>query len=105
MTGDCLIVGYDYSSDGNALTIAREENGRVRVLNTIQGDVAFAVYHLLVGNGIIKENKTAEEIMFQLKCIKEHLKFISQTTDKSVDFDIKVLDGCISQIETQILKK
>lgn len=43
--------------------------------------------------------------MFQLKCIKEHLKFISQTTDKSVDFDIKVLDGCISQIETQILKK
>ena len=103
MTGDCLFVGYDHSSDGSILTIAREENQRVRVLNTIQGDNAFAIYHLLVGNGIIKEKEMFKEIMFQLKCIKEHLKFVSQTTDKSVDFDIKVLDGCISQLETQTL--
>lgn len=40
-----------------------------------------------------------EETLFQLKCIKEHLKFVSETTDKSVDFDIKVLDGCINQIK------
>ena len=40
-----------------------------------------------------------EETLFQLKCIKEHLKFVSETTDKSVDFDIKALDGCINQIE------
>lgn len=103
MTGDCLFVGYDHSSDGSVLTIAREENEKVRVLNTIQGDNAFAIYHLLVGNGIIKENEMFKEIMFQLKCIKEHLKFVSQTTDKSVDFDIKVLDECISQLETQTL--
>lgn len=42
------------------------------------------------------------EIIFQLKCIKEHLKFISLTTDKSVDFDIQVLNGCISQLEYKV---
>lgn len=40
-----------------------------------------------------------KEIIFQLNCIKEHLKHISKTTDKSVDFDIDVLEGCVSQLE------
>ena len=40
-----------------------------------------------------------EEVIFQLKCVKEHLDFISQNEDKSVDFDIQVLDACISQLE------
>ena len=65
MTGDCLFVGYDHSSDGSVLTIAREENERVRVLNTIQGDNAFVIYHLLVGNGIIKEKEMFKEIMLK----------------------------------------
>lgn len=97
------MVGYDHSSDGSVLTIAREENERVRVLNTFQGDNAFAIYHLLVGDGTLKENEMVKEIMFQLRCIKEHLKFVSQTTDKSVDFDIQVLEGCIAQFEAQML--
>ena len=99
---DCLIVSYDSCPpDVPTLMVAQEENKRVRVLNTIQGDNAFAIYHLLVGNGIIKEKEMFKEIIFQLKCIKEHLKFVSQTTDKSVDFDVKLLDGLISQLETQ----
>lgn len=40
-----------------------------------------------------------EEIIFQLKCIKEHLDFISKNEDKSVNFDVQVLDTCISQLE------
>lgn len=99
---DSLIITYDNCQpDAQTLMVAREENKRIRVLNTIQGDNAFVIYHLLVGNGIIKEKEASKEIVFQLKCIKEHLKFVSQTTDKSVDFDIKVLDGLISQLETQ----
>lgn len=46
-----------------------------------------------------RRNYDIDEIMFQLKCVQEHLKFISRTTDKSVDFDIQVLDGCITQLE------
>ena len=68
MTGDCLIVGYDHSSDGTALTIAREENEGVRILNTIQGDVAFTIYHLLVGDETILIE------MEQLKKIKQRKK-------------------------------
>lgn len=100
MTRDCLLVGYDHSSDGTALTVARNENGVVRVLNTIYDDVAFGIYEYLKGNAFITtNNEKVEEIIFQLKCIKEHLKFVSQTTDKSVDFDIQVLDGCIARLE------
>lgn len=100
MTGDCLLVGYDHSSDGTALTVARNENGTVRILNTIYGDAAFGIYEYLKGNAFITtNNEKVEEIVFQLKCIKEHLKFVSKTTDKSVDFDIQVLDGCIAQLE------
>lgn len=99
---DSLIITYDNCPpDVQTLMVAREENKRIRLLNTIQGDNAFAIYHLLVGNGIIKEREMFKEIIFQLKCVKEHLKFVSQTTDKSVDFDIKVLDGLVSQLETQ----
>lgn len=52
-----------------------------------------------------EDNKIINEIIFQLKCIKEHLKFISRTTDKSIDFDIQVLDGCIAQLEDTNKKK
>lgn len=38
------------------------------------------------------------EIIEQLKCVKEHLKWI-KTEYIPVDFDIEVLDGCIAQLE------
>ena len=37
------------------------------------------------------------ELIFQLRCVQEHLKFIS-VTDESVNFDISVLDACILQL-------
>ena len=39
-----------------------------------------------------------KEIIFQLKCVREHLKFI-KTEYNPVDFDISVLTTCISQLE------
>ena len=39
-----------------------------------------------------------KEIIFQLKCIREHLKWI-KTEYNPVDFDINVLTTCISQLE------
>lgn len=44
-------------------------------------------------------NNGMSEVIFQLQCVKEHLKFVSKTIDKSVDFDTQVLDGCIAEIE------
>lgn len=38
------------------------------------------------------------ETIFQLKCIREHLKWI-KTEYSPVDFDISVLTTCISQLE------
>ena len=39
-----------------------------------------------------------KEIIFQLKCVREHLKFI-KTEYNPVDFDISVLTTWISQLE------
>lgn len=39
-----------------------------------------------------------DEIICQLKCVKEHLNYM-QTEYIPVDFDIKVLELCISQLE------
>lgn len=39
-----------------------------------------------------------DEIIFQLKCIREHLNFI-KTECPSVAFDIGVLNTCISQLQ------
>lgn len=103
MSEDCLLVSYDNSSDTSVLTVSRDENGRIRVLNTMQGDSAFGIYCLLTGYAIMKNKEVFNDIMFQLKCIKEHLKFVSKTTDDSVGFDIEVLNTCISQLETQII--
>ena len=38
------------------------------------------------------------DMLFQLKCIKEHLNFIKKESP-SVEFDIEVLDGCIFILE------
>ena len=103
MIGDCLLVGYNYSAGEPILTVGRNESENFRILNTIRGDAAFGIYEYLKGNAFIRHNEKTNEIVFQLKCIKEHLKFVSQTTDKSVDFDIQVLDGCISQLEAETL--
>lgn len=39
-----------------------------------------------------------KEVIYQLKCIKNHLDFI-KTGYIPVDFDIKVLEACISKLE------
>lgn len=98
---DCLTVTYDQSdTDKPTLTVSR--NGMV--LNQLNGNVAFGIYFLLTDMSILKNNETINTVLFQLKCIKEHLKFISQTVDKSVDFDVKTLDGCISQLEDMLIQ-
>lgn len=38
-----------------------------------------------------------KEIIYQLECVKEHLNFI-KTGYNQVDFDVKVLEGCISRL-------
>lgn len=45
-----------------------------------------------------------DQIIYQLKCVKEYLSFIS--TGKRCDtFNIEVLDGCISQLENKKYKE
>lgn len=53
-----LIVTYDYCSpDAPTLCIARKEKDKVRILNTIQGDAAFGMYHYLTGGAELKNVK------------------------------------------------
>ena len=96
---DSLIVTYDCSSDdAPTLCVARQNEDNIQILNTIQGNVAFGLYCLLTDVATLKNNDKIDEVMFQLKCINEHLKFLSKTVD--VGFDIEVLNGCISQLES-----
>ena len=104
--GDHLMVDYDRNDiDIPSLTVYRESDGRVAVVSQIQGDTASLIYYLLTDMAILNNNKTIDEVLFQLKCIKEHLKFIYQTTEKSIDFDIQVLNTCISMLEDCMVKK
>lgn len=53
---DCLTVSYDcYSSDVPTLCVARKEGDRVRILNAIQGDQAFGMYHYLTGGATLTD--------------------------------------------------
>ena len=54
---DCLIIGYDHSSDGTSLVVARNEDGTLVVLNEIRGDAAFGIYHYLTGGAELKNIK------------------------------------------------
>lgn len=55
---DYLIITYDCCHpDVPTLCIAREEGSKVRVLNTIQGDAAFGMYHYLTGGAEFKERQ------------------------------------------------
>ena len=38
-----------------------------------------------------------KEIVYQLECVKKHLNFI-KTRCNQVDFDVEVLEGCISRL-------
>lgn len=101
---DCLVVSYDNCPlDVPTLIVGRRDKNDMTMLNKFQGNEAFGIYHLLTGGATIEFNKGINEVIFQLKCIKEHLKFVSKTTDKSVDFDTQVLDGCIAEIEKWIV--
>ena len=97
---DSLIITYDSCPpDAPTLMVARKDKFDMTILNKFQDRDAFGMYHLLTGGATIEFNKGMNEVIFQLKCIKEHLKFVSKTTDNSVDFDIQVLDGCITEVE------
>jgi len=53
---DCLIISYDSCPpDVPTLMVARKEENKVRVLNTIQGDAAMGVYYCLTGYADLKE--------------------------------------------------
>lgn len=46
-----LIVTYDFCSpDTPTLCVARKKDDNIKVLNTIQGDVAYSMYHCLTGS-------------------------------------------------------
>lgn len=103
---DRLMVTYNQNDmDIPALVVYRESNGRAAVVSQIQGDTASLIYYLLTDMASLSNNKTIDEVVFQLKCVKEHLKFIYQTTEESVNFDIQVLDTCIFMLEDCMVKK
>ena len=55
---DYLMVTYDYcSSYTPTLCVARKENGKVRVLNTIRGDDATFAYAWLIGLTTLKNEQ------------------------------------------------
>jgi preprotein translocase subunit Sss1 len=45
-----------------------------------------------------------KEVICQLNYIKEHLKFVSRTTEQSVDFDVEVLGNCVAMLEEMAKK-
>lgn len=97
---DKLILGYDCSdNDIPTLTVSRNIGDKIINRNVLQGDVAMGIYHLLTGGATLKFNEIPDNVLFKLKCIKEHLQYVFQSIDKSVDFDIKMIDECISTIE------
>ena len=55
---DSLIVTYDCCTpDSPTLCVARKEKDRVKVVNTIQGDQAFGMYHYLTGGAYLVDRK------------------------------------------------
>ena len=53
---DSLIVTYDCCTpDVPTLCVARREGDKIRVLNMIQDDEAFGMYHYLTGGAELKE--------------------------------------------------
>ena len=55
---DSLIVTYDYCSpDVPTLCIAKVDEDEVEILNIVQGDEAFEVYHYLTGDAELKHSK------------------------------------------------
>lgn len=56
---DSLIVTYDNCSpDVPTLCIARKDGNKVKVLNTIQGDAAFGIYHYLTSGAKLTNKET-----------------------------------------------
>lgn len=55
---NCLIVTYDCCPpDVPTLCVAKKEGDKVRILNTIQGDIAFGMYHYLTGGAELVDKK------------------------------------------------
>ena len=52
---DCLMITYDCCpSDAPTLCVARREENKLRILNTIQGEEAFGIYHYLTDGAELK---------------------------------------------------
>ena len=53
---DSLIVSYDcYPPDAPTLCIAREEEGKIKIIHTFHGDEALYTYALLMGHAQWKD--------------------------------------------------
>ena len=57
MEDSLIITYYNCPPDVPTLMIARKERNKIRVLNTIQGDQAFGMYHCLTGGAELKERQ------------------------------------------------
>lgn len=56
--GDRLIIAYDNCTpDVTTLTVARADKYDMTILNKIQGDAAFGIYHYLTGGAELKSVK------------------------------------------------
>lgn len=64
---DCLIISYDcHSKDATTLVVLKKEGDQVRVLNTIQGDQAFGMYHYLTGGAVLTDYNLTNVLADQL---------------------------------------
>lgn len=55
---DCLIIGYDSCPpDATTLCVMRKDGDKIIVLNEIQGDAAFGIYHYLTGGAELVNQK------------------------------------------------
>lgn len=63
---DCLIIGYDCCPpDATTLCVMRKDGDKIIVLNEIQGDAAFGIYHYLTGGA---EMKNAKDVPMKVVC-------------------------------------
>ena len=112
---DDLLIRYEVGTYPNTSTLDVEREMfdesvicRSKV-NSFVGHEATVIHALLTGGATLdsltkdssdSDKKKTEETIFQLKCAIEHLFFLYQTESICpIDFDIDVINECISQLE------
>ena len=107
---DCFVVTYDFGTktDPPVLSVSRmakTDAGRdcYYGVNTITGDKAFYVYALLTGCADLRDKgaEKIKDILPHLKCIIEHIMLLSRGDSGSLDFNVKMLERCISRLEEE----